>query len=120
MLVKCDDNLWHGAVVLTCSSKTKCEVKLESSGKAKEVDLHWILPLGMFCACNQPASLFRRIAAEKKRYKCRSCIVFVGGDFLFAPSTQTTAKSQELVRTPLQIANARVRIPAPDMYQVYL
>ncbi|PNF16311.1 hypothetical protein B7P43_G10830 [Cryptotermes secundus] len=46
VLVKGDDNLWHGAVVLTCSSKTKCEVKLESSGKAKEVDLHWILPLG--------------------------------------------------------------------------
>lgn len=46
VLVKCDDNLWHRAVVLTSSSKTKCEVKLESSGKMKETDLHCILPLG--------------------------------------------------------------------------
>jgi hypothetical protein len=48
ILVKCDDNLWHRAVVLTSSSKTKCEVKLESSGRTTEVDLHCILPLGMF------------------------------------------------------------------------
>jgi hypothetical protein len=52
ILVKCDDNLWHRAVVLTSSttsvSKSKCEVKLESSGKMIEVDLHCILPLGMF------------------------------------------------------------------------
>ncbi|KDR13643.1 zinc finger CCCH-type with G patch domain-containing protein [Zootermopsis nevadensis] len=45
ILVKYDDNLWHRAVVLTSSSKSKCEVKLESSGKTTEVDLHCILPL---------------------------------------------------------------------------
>jgi hypothetical protein len=55
VLVKCEDCLWHRAVVLTCSSADKCEVKLESSGKTVEVALHCILPLGMcdtsLCMC---------------------------------------------------------------------
>jgi len=55
VLVKCEDCLWHRAVVLTCSSVDKCEVKLESSGKTLEVALHCILPLGMcdtgLCVC---------------------------------------------------------------------
>ncbi|XP_069676866.1 zinc finger CCCH-type with G patch domain-containing protein isoform X2 [Periplaneta americana] len=45
VLVKSDDSLWHRAVVLTLSSKNKCEVKLESSRKMMEVDLSSILPL---------------------------------------------------------------------------
>jgi hypothetical protein len=55
VLVKCEDCLWHRAVVLTCSSEQKCEVKLESSGRTVEVALHCILPLGMcdgsLCVC---------------------------------------------------------------------
>jgi hypothetical protein len=47
VLVKHDDNLWHRAVVQVSSSKAKCEVKLESSNKTAEVELHCILPLGM-------------------------------------------------------------------------
>lgn len=50
VLVKCEDCLWHRAVVLTSSSQDKWQVKLESSGRTVDVDLHCILPLGM-CAC---------------------------------------------------------------------
>jgi hypothetical protein len=78
VLVKCDDNLWHRAVVLTSSSKTKCEVKLELSGKTKEADLHCVLPLGMF-----DVSSFCKIAAKKKRCRCRICIVLGEGATLY-------------------------------------
>jgi len=56
VLVKCEDCLWHRAVVLTCSSADKCEVKLESSGKTVEVALHCILPLGAGEDCEHDGS----------------------------------------------------------------
>ena len=55
VLVKCEDCLWHRAVVLTHSSEDKWVVKLESSGKTVAVALHCILPLGTcdtsLCIC---------------------------------------------------------------------
>jgi hypothetical protein len=45
VLVQCEDSLWHTALVLTCSPNAKCEVRLESSRRTREVDLHCILPL---------------------------------------------------------------------------
>ncbi|XP_063232196.1 zinc finger CCCH-type with G patch domain-containing protein [Bacillus rossius redtenbacheri] len=45
VLVKCEDQLWHTAVVLEVD-RGKCLVKLEGSGVKTEVELASVLPLG--------------------------------------------------------------------------
>jgi hypothetical protein len=77
VLVKCDDNLWHRAVVLTSSSKMKCEVKLESSGKTIEVDLHCIHPLGMHDTLPSSVRILPRFLV-KLRYLLQKCRYGIG------------------------------------------